>query len=129
MNKNMKPATTNKVKIIYNNGSVYTIPRVYDFKVSPCGKFITGAYTKTTKEHGITLNYNIDFSIDLVDVVEFSYDAQQGEVSSHYGVINGRINVKTEYRNEDDFYKQVKTERVWVDRTIRPNLLGTHQCF
>lgn len=111
MNK-QKVATTNKVTLIYNNGATYTIPRVYDFKVSPCGKFITGSYTKATKEHGITLKHEIDFSIDLVDVVEFSYDARHGEVSSHYGVVNGRINAKTEYRNEEDYYKPAKTGSV-----------------
>lgn len=107
MNK-QKVATTNKITLIYNNGATYIIPRVYDFKVSPCGKIITGSYTKTTKEHGITLKHEIDFSIDLIDVVKFLYDARHGEVSSHYGVINGRINAKTEYRNEEDYYKPAK---------------------
>lgn len=111
MNK-QKVATTNKITLIYNNGATYTIPRVYNFKVSSCGKIITGSYTKTTKEHGITLKHEIDFFIDLIDVVEFSYDARHGEVSSHYGVINGRVNVKTEYRNGEDYYKPTKIGNV-----------------
>ena len=106
MTKKMKKATTNKLILWYTNDTSYTIPRVKNFTVPRDGKSVSGQYTKTVSFHGITEEQNIAFTIDLVDVVAMSYDAQDGDVDKSYLVDGGRITTVTEYRGEDDYYKE-----------------------
>jgi len=128
-----KPATTNKLEIFYNNETSYTIPRVIDFYVAQDGKSVSGSYTKTMKFHGIIQRHNIDFEIDLVDVVGMSYEGMKGEVSKGYHVNNGRISSVTEWRTDDDYYlcKAKDSVRLRSDAlltinntVIRPQYLG-----
>lgn len=103
-----KQQSTNKLEIVYNNDTQYTIPRVTNFIVSDCGKKVSGCYNKVVQEHGIKLTHQITFDIDLKDVVEFSYLARSGETSSSYKVYNGRICEMTEYR-KDAYYDKAPT--------------------
>ncbi|QZI87260.1 hypothetical protein MYOV085v1_p0242 [Vibrio phage 355E48.1] len=97
MTKKMKKATTNKLILWYTNDTSYTIPRVENFTVARDGKSVSGQYTKTVSFHGITEEQNIAFTIDLVDVMAMSYETKHGD---------GRIVTVTEYRGEDDYYKE-----------------------
>ena len=106
MTKKMKKATTNKLILWYTNDTSYTIPRVEDFTVARDGKSVSGRYNKTVSFHGITEMQDISFDIDLVDVVAMSYDTQHGGVDKSYLVDGGRITTVTEYRGEDDYYKE-----------------------
>ena len=106
MTKKMKKATTNKLILWYTNDTSYTIPRVENFTVARDGKSVSGQYTKTVSFHGITEKQDISFTIDLVDVTAMSYDARHGGVGKSYLVDSGRITTVTEYRGEDDYYKE-----------------------
>jgi hypothetical protein len=112
MTKKIK-ATTNKLTLWYNNDTSYTIPRVSNFELSADGKYVTGMYNKTAKEHSITQHHNISFTIELTDVTEISYEGRYGETSKSFQVSNGRVSSVTEYRNEEDYYKPVN--RVKID--------------
>lgn len=125
------PATTNKLVIFYNNETSYTIPRVTNFSVARDGKSVSGSYTKTVKFHGIIQQHTINFTIDLVDVVGISYEGMKGEVSKGYHVNNGRISSVTEWRTEEDYYKEQNLVRNLSDAVltlnntvIRPQYLG-----
>lgn len=127
-----KPATTNKLVIFYNNETSYTIPRVANFSVAQDGKSVSGSYTKTVRFDGITQRHNISFEVNLVDVVSMSYEGKKGEVSKGYHVNDGRISSVTEWRTEDDYYKEqdmivrnLSDAVLHVNNTvIRPHYLG-----
>lgn len=106
MTKKMKKATTNKLILWYTNDTSYTIPRVENFTVARDGKSVSGRYTKTVSFHGITEKQDITFTINLVDVASMSYETKHGDVDKHYEVNLGRIRTVTEYRGEDDYYKE-----------------------
>ena len=127
-----KPATTNKLEIFYNNNTSYTIPRVTNFSAAGDGKSVSGTYTKTVKFDGIAQRHIINFTIDLVDVVDMSYEGMKGEVRKTFEVGNGRISSVTEWRTEDDYYKTPDIVRTITDTllTVRdsnicPQYLGS----
>ncbi len=106
MTKKMKKATTNKLILWYTNDTSYTIPRVENFIVARDGKSVSGDYTKIVSFHGITEKQDITFTINLVDVASMSYETKHGDVDKHYELNLGRIRTVTEYRGEDDYYKE-----------------------
>ena len=117
MTKKMKKASTNKLTLWYNNDTSYTIPRVENFTVARDGKSVSGCYNKTVSFYGITEEHKVMFTIKLDDVVSMYYDAKHGEVSKNYLVTEGRIDTVTEYRTEDDYYKEdIQLLPIWADR-------------
>ncbi len=108
-------ATTNKLRLTYNNDTTYTIPRVEGFKVATDGTQVSGSYTKSTEFHGIKQEHSIDFTIDLKDVVEMDYVGKKGVISKKYLVQSGRVLTVTEWRTEEDYYNAAQ---IGVEGTI-----------
>lgn len=123
MTKQIK-ATTNKLHLTYNNHTTYTIPRVEGFKVSEDGTQVSGSYTKSVEFHGIEQEHNINFTINLKDVVEMGYEGKEGEINKQYTVSNGRIFTVTEWRTEEDYYKK-SDEQIMVEKFVE-HMLHSH---
>ena len=113
-----KLATTNKLVITYNNGKVYTIPRVKHFILSDDGKSVTGEYSKQVTVDTMTEHHTIKFTLQLMDVVHLDYRAKHGETSFFRGVDKGVITSKTEIRDEDYYERMNKV--VCVNTGITP---------
>lgn len=109
-----KLATTNQLTITYNNGKVYTIPRVKHFILADDGESVTGEYDKQIVIDTMTEYHTIKFTLQLTDVVHLDYRAKHGETSFFCGVDKGVITSKTEIRDED-YYERMN--RVTINYT------------
>lgn len=111
-----KLATTNQLLITYNNGKVYTIPRVKHFILADDGKSVTGEYDKQITVDTMTEYHTIKFTLQLTDVVHLDYRAKHGETSFFCGVDKGVITSKTEIRDEDYYERMNRVNIITSDQ-------------